>query len=163
MKRGKLRSNCPINFSLEMIGDGWSLLILRDIVYFGKKTFNEFLASDEAIARNILADRLDQLQNKGLLKKRPHPEDKRKEIYELTDDGLELIPILLDMAEWGAKRVAKKEELPRKWLQTVREHRDELIPLIQKTVRAGGSIFGEPVEKSVNSLVSGNESFWGVP
>ncbi|WP_411823203.1 winged helix-turn-helix transcriptional regulator [Leptospira sp. 'Mane'] len=149
----KLRSNCPINFSLEMLGDGWSLLILRDIIYFGKKTYNEFLASDEAIARNILANRLVQLQEKGLLVKRPHPKDKRKEIYELTEDGLDLVPILLEMAEWGAKRVAGKD-LPLEWLQAVRKRRNALIPRIQKIVRQGGSIFGEPATNSHSNLFS---------
>lgn len=142
MKKIKSRSSCPINFSLEMIGDAWSLLILRDLIYFGKKTYNEFLASDEGIARNILAHRLVQLQAKGLLAKKPHPKDKRKEIYELTEDGLELIPLLLELAEWGAKRVPQ-EDLPNTWLQAVREQRATLIPRIQETVRQGGSIFGQ--------------------
>lgn len=142
MKYATPRSDCPINFSLEVVGDAWSLLILRDIVYFGKKTYNEFLASDEGIARNILADRLVQLQAKGLLAKKPHPGDKRKEVYELTDDGLELVPVLLELAEWGAKRVPQKG-LPTEWLQTVREQRIAIVTRIQKTVRRGGSIFGE--------------------
>ncbi|HKX72635.1 MAG TPA: helix-turn-helix domain-containing protein [Candidatus Saccharimonadales bacterium] len=141
MSHVKPRSNCPITFSLEMVGDAWSLLILRDIVYFGKKTYNEFLASDEGIARNILANRLVQLQAKGLLVKKPHPQDGRKEIYQLTEDGLELVPVLLELAEWGAKRVPQ-ENLPQQWLQSVREQRSALIPRIQETVRGGGSVFG---------------------
>jgi DNA-binding HxlR family transcriptional regulator len=136
------RSHCPINLSLETWGDPWSLLIVRDIVYFGKKTFGEFLASEEGIARNILADRLVLLQDKGLLSKRPHPQDGRKEIFDLTEDGLDLIPLLLDMAEWGARR-APPEELPQEWLQKVRQQRDELIPQIREVVRRGGSIFGD--------------------
>lgn len=144
MKRIKSRSNCPINFSLEIVGDAWSLLVMRDIIYFGRKTYNEFLASDEGIARTILADRLAQLQAKGLLVKKHHPSDRRKEIYEVTEAGLELIPLLLDMAEWGAKRVPHQEDLPHAWLQAVREQRHLLIPRIQETVRQGGSIFGNP-------------------
>lgn len=150
------RSNCPINFSLEMVGDAWSLLILRDIIYFGRKTYNEFLASDEGIARNILADRLVQLQAKGLLTKTSHPSDKRKEIYELTEDGLELVPLLLDMAEWGAKRVPQ-ENLPHIWLQTARKQRTALIPRIQDTVRRGGSIFGKPANNSPKKSVFRNK------
>lgn len=143
MKRITQRSYCPINFSLEVVGDAWSLLIIRDIIYFGRKTYNEFLASDEGIARNILADRLVQLQAKGLLTKKAHPTDKRKEIYELTDDGLELIPILLDMAEWGAKGVPQ-DKLPHGWLQAVRQRRAELLPVIRTVVKNGGSIFVGP-------------------
>src|SRR5436190_18031724 len=97
-KNQQRRSDCPISFALEVFGDTWSLLIIRDIIYFGKKTYGEFLASDEGIARNILADRLVRLQQKGLLAKRPHPLDGRKDIYELTDAGLDLIPVLLAIA-----------------------------------------------------------------
>jgi len=147
MKYAYPRSNCPINVALEMIGDAWSLMIIRDIVYFGKRSFNEFLASDEGIARNILADRLTQLQAKGLLTKKSDPQDRRKEVYTLTDDGLELIPILLDMAEWGAKRVPQ-ENLPHSWLQAVREDRNTIIENVQETVRQGGSIFGKPLRNS---------------
>lgn len=143
IKQIKPRSDCPINFSLEMIGDTWSMLIVRDIVYFGKKSYNEFLASDEGIARNILANRLAQLQANGLLVKRPHAEDKRKEIYQLTEDGMELVPMLLYMAEWGAKRV-NQQNLPQAWLRIIREQRDTLIPQIQETVRRDGSIFNGP-------------------
>ncbi|MBB6673664.1 winged helix-turn-helix transcriptional regulator [Cohnella nanjingensis] len=136
------RSQCPINFSLEMIGDAWSLLIIRDIIYSGKKTYGEFLESGEGIARNILATRLMQLQQKGLLKKRDHPTDRRKDMYELTTDGLDVIPILLDMAEWGSK--SGDTTSPLKWLEAVRAHREEIIPLIRTTVLNGGSVFNGP-------------------
>src|SRR5437762_7785261 len=97
------RSDCPINFALETFGDPWSLLIIRDMVYFGKKTYGEFLESDEGIATNILADRLAHLEATGILIKKRHTTDKRKEVYFLTEKGLDLIPILLDLATWGAK------------------------------------------------------------
>ncbi|HEX6552344.1 MAG TPA: helix-turn-helix domain-containing protein [Ktedonobacteraceae bacterium] len=137
------RSQCPINFSLEMLGDAWSLLIIRDIIYFDKKTYGEFLESGEGIARNILADRLAQLQQKGLLTKRSHPTDRRKDIYELTADGLAVIPILLDMAEWGATH-SDSTNAPWEWLEAVRAHREEIIQLIRTTVQNGGSIFTGP-------------------
>lgn len=140
LRQNRLRSECPINFSLETLGDTWSLLILRDIVYFGKHTFNEFLTSDEHIAPNILTSRLKQLQANGLLVKKPHPQDRRKEVYFLTEDGLGLIPILLELASWGANHVPQ-EALPHDWLKIVQEHRMEIIPLILKKVREGGSIF----------------------
>lgn len=140
IKQVEPRSDCPINFSLEILGDTWSLLILRDIIYFGKRTFNEFLASDEHIAPNILAARLRQLQGDGLLVKNPHPQDKRKEVYELTEDGLDLIPVLLELATWGAKHVSQKS-LPHEWLNAVRSRRAEAIPLIRKVVKEGSSIF----------------------
>lgn len=137
------RSECPINFSLEMLGDAWSLLIIRDIIYFGKQTYGEFLASEEGIARNILAVRLMQLHKKGLLTKKPHPADKRKDMYALTSDGLDLIPMLLEMAEWGAAQAASSN-IPWKWLEAVQAHRKEIIKIIRATVQNGGSIFSEP-------------------
>src|SRR5258708_21055208 len=101
-KNQQRRSNCPINCALETFGDTWSLLIVRDMVYFGKKTYGEFLESEEGIATNILASRLAQLEQKGILSKKPDPTDKRKEVYSLTEAGLDLIPILLHIEDLGA-------------------------------------------------------------
>jgi len=134
------RSRCPISFSLETFGDKWSLLILRDIIYFGKHTFGEFLASDERIARNILADRLTRLQATGLLTKAPHPADKRRDIYRVSDSGLDVIPLLLSMAEWGSSH-GHDTKAPAFWLALTQTRRDEMVSLIRQTVQAGGSIF----------------------
>lgn len=136
------RSDCPINFSLETFGDMWSLLIVRDMVYFGKQTYGEFLDSDEGIATNVLASRLAHLVGKGILVKNPHPTDKRKEVYSLTEKGLDLIPILLEMANWGAKHA--QTSAPPDWIALVKAQRDMIIPLIRETVREGGAIFVGP-------------------
>jgi DNA-binding HxlR family transcriptional regulator len=142
------RSDCPINFSLETFGDMWSLLIVRDMVYFGKKTYGEFLNSDEHIATNILASRLTQLEQNGIIMKTRCEEDRRKEIYALTEKGLDLIPILIEMAHWGAHH-DPQTGAPMDWIEFVDANKATLIPLIRKTVRSGGSIFvGE------NSVVS---------
>ena len=141
MKKKQLRrSDCPINFSLETFGDMWSLLIVRDIVYFGKKTYGEFLESDEHIATNILADRLVHLEEKGILVKKPHPTDKRKEVYGLTEKGLDLIPILLDLATWGAKHDSQTGAPPA-WIAMVKADRENIIRQVRETVQSGGSIF----------------------
>jgi len=84
-----------------MLGDTWSLLIVRDMIFAGKKSFNEFLRSEEGIARNILANRLTQLEAKGIITKHAHTTDGRKDVYELTEKGLDLTPLLLDMSAWG--------------------------------------------------------------
>jgi DNA-binding HxlR family transcriptional regulator len=139
-KKQPRRSDCPINYSLETFGDMWSLLIVRDIVYFGKKTYGEFLESDEHIATNILADRLAHLEDKGILVKSPHPTDKRKEIYGLTEKGLDLIPILLDMATWGAKH-DPQTGAPTDWIAMVKADRENIIRQVRETVQRGGSIF----------------------
>jgi DNA-binding HxlR family transcriptional regulator len=99
----KRRSGCPLNASVEMLGDRWSLLILRDMMLRGYKTFNEFLSSDEKIATNILADRLRRLEDYGILSSRRDPTDGRKLIYELTAKGIDLAPVLAEMVLWAAR------------------------------------------------------------
>jgi DNA-binding HxlR family transcriptional regulator len=101
----KLRSDCPVNFGLEAFGDKWSLLIVRDIVFWGKKTYGDFLRSDEGIATNILASRLAQLEKEGILTKTPFAGDKRKDIYSLTEKGMELIPLLVEIVAWSGKQI----------------------------------------------------------
>lgn len=133
------RSLCPINYALELLGDSWSLLIVRDIVYFSKKTFGEFLSSNEGIARSILASRLKKLEEDGILIKTPSSTDRRQDIYALTDKGLDLIPILLDTAQWGAKHA--RTDAPDWWLEIVASQRETLLPLIYEAVKSGGSIF----------------------
>jgi len=142
-KTQQRRSDCPINFCLETFGDTWSLLIIRDIVYFGKKTYGEFLESEEGIATNILASRLAQLEQKGILVKTPHATDKRKEIYALTEKGLDLIPILLEMASWGARH-DPQTGAPRDWIALVNANKEAMTQLIRETVQNGGSIFVGP-------------------
>lgn len=144
MKRQRRRrSDCPISVSLETFGDLWSLLIVRDIVYFGKKTYGEFLESDEGIATNILASRLAQLVHTGILEKKPHATDKRKEIYALTEKGLDLIPILLELASWSAQH-DPETGAPMSWIALVNRDKETMIGRIRETVRRGGSIFVGP-------------------
>ena len=95
------RSSCPVNYMVELLGDRWSLIIIRDMLFNGKRTFGEFLASSEGIARNILAARLRQLEQDGLMVKQPFPGDGRKDVYSLSEKGKQLLPILRAMAEWS--------------------------------------------------------------
>lgn len=134
------RSDCPINFALETFGDPWSLLIIRDIVYFGKKTYSEFLASKEGMATNILASRLTHLEQQGILMKRPSAQDKRKEEYVLTEKGLDLIPVLVEMANWSAEYDAQTGA-PAAWIALMKAEREKMIQLIRETVRSGGAVF----------------------
>jgi len=98
----KRRSGCPLNASVEMLGDRWSLLIIRDMLLLGYRTFKEFLNSHERIATNILADRLRRLENYGIIRSTPDPADGRKQIYSLTAKGLGLAPVLTEMVLWAA-------------------------------------------------------------
>jgi DNA-binding HxlR family transcriptional regulator len=99
----KRRSGCPLNASVEMLGDRWSLLILRDMMLRGFSTFREFLTSYEGIATNILADRLKRLIAHGIITAKEDPSDGRKLIYILTPKGLDLAPVLTEMVLWAAK------------------------------------------------------------
>ncbi len=97
------RSGCPLNASVEMLGDRWSLLIIRDMMLRGSRTFKEFLGSYESIATNILADRLRRLEAYGIIAAMPDPSDGRKLIYQLTPKGIDLAPVLTEMVLWAAR------------------------------------------------------------
>lgn len=107
------RSGCPINLGLEVFGDKWSLLIIRDMMFAGKRHFREFLASDEAISSNILADRLAKLVEAGVLTRADDPAHKLKAIYSLTEMGIELLPIIAEISRWSRKYQPVDPELAR--------------------------------------------------
>src|SRR3954465_11496552 len=118
------RSYCPINLSLEIFGDAWTLLVLRDIMFAGKRHFRELMQSDERISSNILADRLSRLVEHGLLPKSDDPTHKQKAIYSLTEKAITLLPIIVQVGAWGSRFVpdAKKLDAPaRKHLREIQE------------------------------------------
>ena len=102
-KRQKRRSTCPINASLEVVGDRWSLLIVRDLMFGGAGTYKDFRCSDEAIATNVLASRLAKLQDSGIITSHRDPQDGRSLIYRLTAKGVELAPVLMELSRWGTR------------------------------------------------------------
>ncbi len=97
------RSQCPVNQALEVFGDKWTLLVVRDIMFGGKRHFREMLASEEKIASNILTDRLNKLEDVGILIKTSDPDHKQKNIYTLTPMGIELMPIMILIGHWSGK------------------------------------------------------------
>ena len=97
------RSNCPINFVLETFGDKWTLLVIRDLMFKGKRYYGEFLDSNEKISTNILADRLQRLESKGVIEKQIDPENRSKLIYRLTAKGKDLLPVMLEITAWSSK------------------------------------------------------------
>ena len=101
--KAKRRSGCPVSISLEMFGDRWSLLIIRDLMVRGFRTFKDFQESGEGIATNILADRLRKFQAAGIVTAEVDETDGRKVNYELTEKGIDLAPILLELLIWGAR------------------------------------------------------------
>ena len=106
------RSLCPINLVLEAVGDNWSLLILRDLMFRGHSSYQAFLRSEEGIATNILADRLQRLEQNGLISKASDPADARKFIYALTEKGADMAPLLVEMTLF-ANRHAARIDMPK--------------------------------------------------
>lgn len=143
------RSDCPVNFAVEALGDKWTLVILRDMIFWGKKTYGEFLKSDEKIATNILANRLAALESEGFIYKSPDPNDKRKDIYRVTEKGLSLVPMFIEMIAWSAQNEVWQSmthngtPAQRSFVErTVTDkNKAKLIEEVKATVRRGGGVF----------------------
>ncbi|HEX3406481.1 MAG TPA: helix-turn-helix domain-containing protein [Caulobacteraceae bacterium] len=106
------RSGCPINLTLETLGDRWSLIVIRDLMFGNRRHFRQLLTqSEEGIASNILAARLKRLETAGLISRRDDPSHKQKAIYSLTDAGIELVPLLAQMGAWGRRHTPVSREL----------------------------------------------------
>ncbi len=125
---------CPITFALEIFGDKWSLLIIRDIVFKRKRHYGEFLRSPEKIATNILANRLEKLERHGIVKKSRDPDNATKGIYELTEKGRDLLPVMLELIAWSAKYNPQPgvrdniiDGAPAKLLARARDDREALL------------------------------------
>lgn len=103
MSGSKKRSDCPISSSLDVWGDKWSLLIVRDLMFKKQSTYGDFLKSDEKIATNILASRLLMLEENGIISKQDHPDSKAKVLYKLTEKGINLLPLLIEINLWAEK------------------------------------------------------------
>lgn len=114
------RSDCPISCSLEIWGDKWSLLIIRDLMIKKECTYGDFLKSGEKIATNILASRLQNLQENGMIIKKDHPDNKLKILYRLTEKGIDLIPLIVEINLWSDKYL------------TIPDNRKKLIEDIKK-------------------------------
>ena len=99
----KKRSDCPISSSLDIWGDKWSLLIVRDLMFSKQCTYGDFLKSDEKIATNILASRLQMLETNGVITKQNHPDSKAKVLYKLTQKGVDLLPLMIEINLWADK------------------------------------------------------------
>ena len=139
MKKSR-RSDCPINFALESFGDTWSLLIIRDIMFFGKKYYGDFLKSDERIATNILADRLSRLEKAGIIRKIKNVKDKRKDTYQLSEKGIDLLPMLLEIIVWSAK-YDSHTAAPKNFVIQAKTNREKLIKQIRTALKQNKVLF----------------------
>jgi len=160
------RSGCPINLSLEVLGDKWSLLIIRDMMFGNRRHFRELLTkSEEGISSNILADRLKTLLEAGIITRDDDPTHKQKGIYSLTEQGIELLPVLAQMAAWGYRYLPVSEELgirarllseggPKMWAEFMDELRDAHLG-IKRRKQIGPSV-GERLQAAYESVVKGS-------
>jgi DNA-binding HxlR family transcriptional regulator len=106
------RSGCPINLTLEQLGDRWSLIVIRDVMFGNRRSFGDLLAnSEEGIASNILSDRLKRLTAAGLLSRVPDPAHRQKSVYSLTEASIQLVPLLAQMGAWGRRHTPVSREL----------------------------------------------------
>jgi DNA-binding HxlR family transcriptional regulator len=140
-EKNELRSHCPVNYSLEAFGDRWALLILRDIIFRGKRTYGEFLKSEEGFSTNILAARLEHLIVQGIIQREADKADGRKDIYSLTEKGLDLIPLLFEMVLWSAKYDSGSEaKRIMRLVELIRKDNRKISEKIKAQVRRGEAI-----------------------
>lgn len=138
MEAATARSECVICNVLDIFGDKWTFLVIRDLFFFNKHEFKEFLASPECIATNVLSDRLKRLASAGVIAEIPHPQNRSRKLYYLTDKGKDLFPILAEMAKWGAKHLPDLPAMQGLYLRLRTEPhkiRDEILAQISQWER----------------------------
>lgn len=129
-ERSDRRPVCPVTFALEIFGDRWTLLVLRDLLLEGRTRFSDFVAANPGLATNILTDRLKRLEGRGLLQKVSDPSDARRYVYLPTDDAVALIPMLVEMIAWSGKQAPGT--VPAAFLKRIETEREALIVELQK-------------------------------
>ena len=131
--KSKRRSGCPVSISLERFGDRWSLLIIRDLMVRGFRTFKDFEESGEGIATNILTDRLQKLEAKGIITAEPEETDGRRVNYRLTEKGIDLAPVLLELLIWGARH--EETGAPCALITKMEKNREEVLAEVRRRWR----------------------------
>ncbi len=134
MEKIKKRSECPISCSLDVFGDKWSLLIIRDMMFFNKSTYGEFLKSEEGIATNILASRLQSLEENKLIEKLEHPDSKAKVLYKLTYKAIDLLPIIVEIHLWAEKYFDIPAEI-NALIKDAKKGKDEFIKTMTRQLK----------------------------
>lgn len=130
------RSSCPISSALDIVGDKWSLLILRDMMFSAKKTFSEFASSSEGIATNILSARLSNLEKSGLIRKGKLPGNKKTNIYSLTEKGITFLPLLVEVILWSNQNLQEHiTENTKKLAKTIIDDKEKFIKLMSTKLK----------------------------
>lgn len=122
----KKRSDCPISCSLDVWGDKWSFLIIRDLMFKKECTYGDFLKSEEKIATNILASRLLTLEESGVIDKLEHPDSKAKVLYKLTEKGIDLLPLMIEINLWADKYFSIPQER-KEMLKEIKKDKEKFI------------------------------------
>ena len=135
-KKIEYRSDCPISIALDIFGDKWSLLIIRDMVFKGMNTYGGFLSGGEKIATNILADRLMMLEASDIIAKQKHPESKAKILYTLTPKGISLVPVLVEIIAWSEKH-HEVHPLAIQFAKTLRKNKETVVKQIISSLKKG--------------------------
>lgn len=130
----EFRSTCPISSALDIFGDKWSLLVVRDLMFNQKKTYGEFLESEEKIATNILADRLMLLESGGIISKAKHPDSKAKVLYTLTEKGIDLVPSLVEIILWSEKHL-EVHPFARQFAKQIKKDKEGMLKRIKTALR----------------------------
>ncbi len=135
METSKKRSDCPLSQSLDVFGDKWSLLIIRDLMFGNKCTYNDFLKSEEGIATNILATRLKALEENGIIEKSAHPDSKAKNLYKLTAKGIDLLPIIMEVYIWSDKYLTIPADI-KTAIKEAKKDKDKFVKQVTKELKA---------------------------
>ena len=139
MSKSNKRSDCPVSYSLDAWGDKWSLLIIRDLMFAKQCTYGDFLKSAEGIATNILASRLLALEENKLIEKLPHPESKAKVLYRLTDKGIDLVPVMIEINLWAEKYFSNIPADRKAILKEVKKDKARFIKNAMKELKSGNA------------------------
>jgi DNA-binding HxlR family transcriptional regulator len=141
------RSGCPISLALEIFGDTWSLLIVRDLMFKGLDTFNQFQTAGEGIATNILTDRLGRLESAGIVAKRDSETDARRYHYFLTEKGIDLAPALVEIVLWSARH--EKTDAPAEVLRQMQSQKARFLAGVRQQWRQkAGRNRGAPMQRA---------------
>ena len=149
MRRRRRRSDCPVHFGLEVFGDPWSLLIVRDLMFKGRNTYTDFLRAEEGIATNVLADRLALLEQQGIVTTERDPSTGRATKYVLTAKGIDLMPMMLDVIAWSAKYDAHSAAEP-DFVRRLSSDRDSLEREIREQLDAASAVPAGSRDSGVN-------------
>ena len=128
------RSTCPVACALDLIGDHWSLLVIRDLMFLGRHEYKDMLKAEEGISSNILSDRLKRLEEGGLIDSIPHPESGRRKLYYLLPKGKDLIYVLTQLARWSEKHLDDVVDIPHEKKRMLVQQPDKMIRLTLKAL-----------------------------